>query len=495
MRSPTAPSPAFWLGAGLAALVITSLSFWVASREWFSQDDFAFLSYVRITDPWSWRAVFLPFDERFWTFYRPLSMETFFWVGYRLFGFEAFGFFALSLGLHFLSAGLVYRLARQLGFDARVALATALLAVSRHGSLGEIYYASVFMYVGEVFFSLVSISFFLDYLRRGRLAAQLASCLGLVLALLCNEVAVVTPALLAWVALGAGQATIRGWGGLRLLRALLPQGVLSVLYLVFRFHWIVPAVSPELYTPHLGSHVLVNYVRILSFVFGDVKALLAALALATALLVAVMARWDAHLHGGPLRVAAACAAWIATVLAPFALLPFAQPRWAMPLAVPVCLLLGALLEAFRRSYVRRHAQALEAGLLVLVLASLPYGELLARATDPVGAYPRRIVEWVDAQKPPLSSRAVLVLLYGAPGLANAAAAERFRYLAYGGGVLNAAYPKTQRVMRFVDLSRRPPRNAIRPDSIYLGLAPDLAVARADARLLDRELPRRFELRR
>ena len=85
-----------------------------------------------------------------------------------------------------------------------------------------------------------------------------------------------------------------------------------------------------------------------------------------------------------------------------------------------------------------------------------------------------------------------LLLYGAPGLANAADAERFRYLSYGGGVLNAAYPETQRVMRFVDLSRRPPRNAIRPDSIYLGLGPDLGIAGADARLLDRELPRRFD---
>jgi hypothetical protein len=164
----------------------------------------------------------------------------------------------------------------------------------------------------------------------------------------------------------------------------------------------------------------------------------------------------------------------------------------MPLAVPVCLLLGALLEAFWRSYGSRRPRMLEAGLLALLLASFPYGALFDRATDPVGAYPRGIVEWIDAQKPPLSSRAVLVLLYGAPGLANAAEAERLRYLSYGGGVLNAAYPDAQRVMRFLDLSRRAPRNAIRPDSIYLGLGPDLAVARAGTRLLDRELPRRFE---
>ena len=231
--------------------------------------------------------------------------------------------------------------------------------------------------------------------------------------------------------------------------------------------------------------------------FGDAKALLGALALAAALILMVLARWDARLHRRPLHIAAACAAWIATVLAPFALLPFAQPRWAMPLAVPVCLLFGALLEASWRSWAPRHSRALEAGLLALVLAALPYGVLLARAADPIGADPRSIVEWIDAQEPPLSSRAVLVVLYedGMRSLASADQAERFRYLAHGGGVLRAAYPETQRVMRFVDLSRRPPRNAIRPDSIYLGLGPDLAVARADPRLLDRELPRRFEAQR
>jgi hypothetical protein len=472
--------------------VIVSLSFWVASREWFSQDDFAFLAYVQLEETWSWLRVFLPIEERFWAFYRPLSMETFFWLGYRLFGLEAFGFFAISLGLHFLGAGLVYRLARQFGFDVRVASATALLAVSRHGSLDEIYYGSVFMYVGQVFFSLASITFFLDYLRSGRLAAQLASCAGLVLALLCNEVAAATPALLAWVALGAGRAG----GGLRLLRALSPQTGLTVLYLVFRFHWIAPAptlelVSPELYTLRLGAHVPGNYLQILAFVFGGTRGLLIALGLATALFAAVLARWDARLQGEPLRVALACVAWTATLLAPFAMLPFPQPRWAMPLAAPVCLLFGALLEAFWRRFSSRGIRALELGLVALVLAAVPVGALLERAADPGGAHPRSIVEWIDAQDPPLSSRAVLVLLYEAPGLAGAADAERFRYLSYGGGVLNAAYPDTQRVMRFLDLSRRPPRNAMRPDSVYLALDPALGVARADPGLLDRQLPRRF----
>ena len=111
-------------------------SSWVATREWFSRDDFAFLAYVQQPEIFGWRRAFLPLEERFWTFYRPLSMETYFWVNHRLFGLEASGFFAVSLGLHFATGLLVFRVARQLGFDPRVAAATGLLDVSRPGSIG-----------------------------------------------------------------------------------------------------------------------------------------------------------------------------------------------------------------------------------------------------------------------------------------------------------------------------------------------------------------------
>ena len=108
------------------------------SREWFTRDDFAFLAFVQSPDRWSWVDVYRPFGERFWPFYRPLGMETYFWVGFRLFGLDAFGYFATSLALHFASGALVYRIARAFGFDAPMALATAALAVTRRPSLLEI---------------------------------------------------------------------------------------------------------------------------------------------------------------------------------------------------------------------------------------------------------------------------------------------------------------------------------------------------------------------
>ncbi len=58
----TQPSRAFLCAAALIGAGIVSLCAFVASREWFSRDDFAFLGFVRKPGAWSWLDVYLPFD-------------------------------------------------------------------------------------------------------------------------------------------------------------------------------------------------------------------------------------------------------------------------------------------------------------------------------------------------------------------------------------------------------------------------------------------------
>ena len=89
----------------------------VASREWFSGDDFAFLALVQRPDVWSWRDAYLPLGERFWPFYRPLGMQTYFRLAVAAFGLSAPAFFAVSLAVHFTRGLVVFRLARQLDCD------------------------------------------------------------------------------------------------------------------------------------------------------------------------------------------------------------------------------------------------------------------------------------------------------------------------------------------------------------------------------------------
>jgi hypothetical protein len=443
---------------------------------------------VQATDPWRWSQVFLPLGERFWPFYRPISMEAFFWLGHRLFGLFAFGYFAVSLLLHFATALLVHRVARQLGFDPRVAIATAVLSVSRHPSLTEIYYGSVFMYVGVAFFSLWCVTRSLDAVGGGGWRPRLEAIAAFLLALGCNEIAITVPVVAGLVALGAAPARPdRAFLG-RVGGAVAPLLAIGAAYLVFRFGLIAPAGAGALYSPALGWHVPWNAARLVGMVFGNAATLAGAALLGLASLSVLAARRDRAALPWLGRVGGACFGWIAAVGLPFALLPFAQPRWAMNLEIPVCLLLGAFASAACRAAAPR-PRALEVALATLLFAAVPYGALVARAADPLGAHPQRLVRFLDAQRPPIPEAAPIVLLFGAPGLASAEQGERFRYLAYGGGVLNAMDPTTRRVLRFQDLAQRPARNTLRSDSVYLVLLPDLDVAKAKPDLLERELRR------
>jgi hypothetical protein len=496
VRRPLFGRLAFELGLLLAFALTAVLALRAARQEWFSQDDFIFLEQVLVRDPWSWVDVWLPLRERFWMFYRPLSMETYFYVGQRLFGLDAFGYFAFSLALHLATAPLVCALARELGFARPVAMATALLAVSRPASLTEIFYGSCFMYVAVTFALLVCALCFLRRLRGGGAGWQAASCVALLAAFASNEVAIAAPALLALLAFGARSEPLsRAWAA-RVARALAPALALTAGFLVFRFALIAPIdnvfwnefVRTSIYRHTLGPHVLPNAARLLYEVFGDPWVLagaLAALAAAAAgLALAPPARrawpWLGRQH-------VVLLGWLAAVLPAFALLPQHHERWSMLLGVPAALLFGAWCEAAWRAFGARHPGAFEAALLLLVFAGIPYAALAARAADPKGGPPRRLAAWIGEQA--LPPRATLVMLYGAPGLADPEEAQRLDRETHYGRLLDVVEREAQRTLRFHDLSRRPPRNVLRPDSVYVALLPGIRFERLDPAGVERLLPR------
>jgi hypothetical protein len=161
----------------------------------------------------------------------------------------------------------------------------------------------------------------------------------------------------------------------------------------------------------------------------------------------------------------------------------------MNLEVPLALAFGALLEAARRSLPARRRRAFDAALAAWVVAAVPWAALVARGLAPEGAHARRLAEAVASAAPDRGGPVRFVVLFGAPGLGGSEAGEELRSLSYGGGLLNAVDPASGRVLGFHDLSRRPGRNAVRPDNVYLALLPDLRVEPADPKLLARELPR------
>jgi hypothetical protein len=493
------PSRAYLLACSAVALALVAACLWIASSEWFSRDDFAFLAHVR-GDDFRWRDTFWPGGTRFWHFYRPLGMETYFRLCSRLFGLHAAGYFAVSLGFHFASGLLLLDVARRLGLDPRAAIAAALLAVSRPPALDEIFYGSVFHFVLSVFLTLLAADCFLRALSDGGRRWQAASLVALALALLTNAVNAVAPAVLLCAGLAA-RPPARAVSG-RVLRAVVPHAALVAAYAALRLAWIPLVSERALYTPSPGPAMLSRAAGLLSLSFGGALGSAAALACA-ALLVGLAARGsDAMLPGvavgsggGPGALARLgwralwLAGWAVAAVAPFALLPFPQPRYAMLAAPPLALLCGAVFDAAWRAQGARHPRPLEAVFVVAVLAAMPFAVLAERVQEPRGARPLALLRAVDAVRDELPPRARLVVLYGAPGLAGTEAAIAYRYLAYNGTVLQAAHPGTELSLRFHDLSQRPPRDVIRPGAVYLRLSPELEIGRASPVLLQRELPR------
>jgi hypothetical protein len=476
----------------LAALLVVIPCAWIASQEWFSSDDFAFLAHVQRADAWRWSDVFLPQGSRFWPFYRPLGMETYFWVGFRVFGLHAAAFFAVSLAVHFASGALLYRIARQWGFAAPVALATALWSVSRPPTLGEIYWGSVFHYVAARFFALAALALFQRDLREPSRVARAGSCAMLALALLCNEVSATLPLLLVLAALAADSRGAPMAVARRAARRALPHLALAAAYLAFRFAWLPPFELRELHTPGFGIHVARNAWALVHAVFGGPEAV--ALAGLGALAIGLWLHHAARLSSDgrrALRTSAVCLGWLALAAAPFAMLSFPQPRYAMPLEPAAALLVGVWLDAGFRLAATSRPRAAELALAALVIAAIPFGMLASRIAQPASAPLLRLLDAVDSL-PGLRDDARIVVLYGAPGLADARRAQGLRVLAYNGEVLAAAYPEGRRSLRFHDLAQRPPRAVLRPGTRYLALDEALGLAPAAAELLRRELPRALE---
>ncbi len=476
----------------VAALLLLIPCAWIASQEWFTSDDFAFLVHVQRADSWRWSDVFLPLRERFWPFYRPLGMETYFWLGLRVFGLHAAGFFAVSLGLHFASGALLYRIARQWGFSAPGALAAAFLSVSRPPTLGEIYWGSVFHYVASRFLVLAALALFQRDRRGGARLAQAGSCAMLALALLCNEVNVLLPLLLVLGAVAAepGDAALRV--ALRAGRRALPHLALVGAYLVLRFVLLAPSELRELHTPGVGMHVPRNAWTLVQEVFGGAGGLV--LAGLGALAVGLWLRRVGRFAGEgrrALRTSAVCLGWLGLAAAPFAMLPFPQARYAMLLEPAASLLVGVWLDAGFRLAASRRPRAAQLALAALVIAAIPFGTLAARIAQPSSAPLLRLLEAVESL-PGLRDDTRVVVLYGAPGLADAQRAAGLRVLAYNGEVLAALHPESRRSLRFQDLAQRPPRAVLRPGTRYLALREDLVLVPADVELLRRELPRAIE---
>jgi hypothetical protein len=475
-------SRSFVYASTAIATLILAWCFFAASRQWFVYDDFWFLAFA--SGPRHWVRIFLPLEPRPWWSYRPLSIDVFFFLCGRLFNRDPVGYLTVSLSLHCLTGLVVYRLARQFGLETRAAVLTALLSVSRYPSLTEGLWISVCQYTITMFFYALSLSFFIDYARSTRITFQIASCTGLILALLSNELGVTLAAVVGLISLYQEEFSFSAKRLVRALRRVAPQVTITAAYLLFRIKLIGPTKAvpvPTEYQWVTGWHILSNYFWALVFVFGSerVRLLESLMPLAAALLAIAASRETRGALVKPLlAVSLVSIGWIVVgmlpyVGMPYVGMPFMRPRFAMSIELPVCLLCGACLNAFSRVYSSKRPAAVETVLLAALVLSLPYRAAWDAATNPKGETVKRLVSLVGDQHASLPKGAAVVVLYGSKGLGSVSESEEFWFRAMGGAVFWAFYGDKDLKLHMMDASTPPPIDLKCPPCLFLDLEPGL----------------------
>lgn len=469
----------FELAVVALGLVIMAISFAVASRQWFFADDFPYLGLVRGTfwlQPWTWWDVYLPRVPSFNWPYRPLSFETFFYLGNLAFGLHAFGYLAVNVVLHFASGALLWATALRLGLHRSAAAFTALLSVSRLPSLTEIFFISISSYVFAKFWMLASLLLALHALRQERRTVRRAQCAAAAaataLALLSSEFALATPAVVgvAIVADGRLRSTRVLWS--RIGAQLLPHLSIAAAWCVVRFGVVVLDPRPEVYGPSFGLRTVWNAVILVSSTLGPgVSAVLLVWLLAPAAMLAARPALRARVGEWPLGAALVSLAWLGALEAIFAPTLSYQLRFGIPAEVPVCLGIGIGAHLAWRCAPPRAGAVLGGVAMLSVAATFPYRAVWSNWSGPRGDTAKAFVELVGRDPAPVG--ATVVLLYEAP-LTASNPATNFLYAIRNGAALNAICPERRLTFEVLDTKHLA---GLKPCSrcTYLVVRPDLSV--------------------
>jgi hypothetical protein len=434
-----------------------AICFAVASRQWFFADDFPYLGLVRGTfwlQPFTLRDAYLPQVPGFNWPYRPLSFETFFYLGNLAFGLQAFGYLAVSVVFHFAAGALLWATALRLGLHRSAAAFAALLSVSRLPSLTEIFFVSIFSYVFAKLWMLASLLLALHALRQERPALRRAQCAAAAastaLALLSNEFALATPAVVGVALVADGRLRSERVPWPRIVGQWLPQLAVAAAWCVVRFGVIVLDPRPAVYGPSFGLRAAWNAVLLVGSTLGPgASALLLLWLLVPAAMLVARPALRARAGEWPFGAVLVGLAWLGAMEAVFAPTLSYQIRFGIPAEVPLCLLIGVGASLAWRCAPPRAGAALGVAALLSVAATFPYRALWSNWSSPRGDTARAFVERFGRDPAPIGG--TVVLLYDAP-LTAANPATNFLYAIRNGTALDAICP--ERRLTFEILDRR-----------------------------------------
>jgi hypothetical protein len=175
-------------------LAATAWIFRGAFRCFFFQDDFAWLVLSRFHSLGEYARCFFRFNPA--GTYRPLSQETFFWLGQVIFGMWPPGFHMIAMAAHLAAVLLLYTLLRQF-FSPLPALAGALCYAVHGAHQISLYWISAFPEPLAMVFFLAAVLMFVRFDRMSSRSAYVFSLIAMVLGIMSKESILTLPLILA----------------------------------------------------------------------------------------------------------------------------------------------------------------------------------------------------------------------------------------------------------------------------------------------------------
>jgi hypothetical protein len=181
----------------MALLAVLAAALWVyrgAFRCFFIQDDFAWLVLSRFHSFGEFAGCFFRFNPA--GTYRPLSQETFFWVGQTLFGLWPPGFHIIGIAAHLTGVLLLFFLIRRF-FSTLPALTGAFIYAIHGAHVTSLYWISAFPEPFAMVFLLLAILMFLRFDRENDRRAYILGLVAMVLGVMSKESILALPLILA----------------------------------------------------------------------------------------------------------------------------------------------------------------------------------------------------------------------------------------------------------------------------------------------------------
>lgn len=178
----------------LAIFVATLFLYFPILKTYFSADDFFHFKVAMFSGLGEFANFFkfLPFSDRGIAFYRPLFREVAFGIFYKLFGLNQIPVRTFQLVIHLLNTFLVYKLAKKIFIQEKIAIIASLFFALTSANIGVLYYlAGGIQASGATLFQLLSALLFLKYLVDKNIKYKLLTFIFYIAGLMAHEQAIV----------------------------------------------------------------------------------------------------------------------------------------------------------------------------------------------------------------------------------------------------------------------------------------------------------------